>query len=63
VLVNDNLRVNLESPGVEMVKADFPADFSSNASYQVLKADLVDKAQPWRHDSNKLALTLLRLLQ
>ncbi|MFN2269757.1 MAG: uridine diphosphate-N-acetylglucosamine-binding protein YvcK [Anaerolineae bacterium] len=63
VLVNDNLRVNLDSPGIEMVKADFPADLTPNADYQVLRADLVDQAQPWRHDSNKLALTLLRLLQ
>ncbi|MBN1978863.1 MAG: YvcK family protein [Anaerolineae bacterium] len=59
VLVNDNLRVHLESPGVELVKADFPP----NANYQILRADLVDRAQPWRHDSNKLALALLRLLQ
>jgi uncharacterized cofD-like protein len=63
VLVNSNLRVNLESPGVEMVKAEFPAEFPPDADYQVFRADLVDQAQPWRHDSNKLALTLLRLLQ
>jgi uncharacterized cofD-like protein len=59
VLVNDNLSVNLESPGVELVRADFPSD----TAYQVIKADLVNPAHPWRHDSDKLALTLLRLLQ
>jgi uncharacterized cofD-like protein len=59
VLVNDDLSVNLESPGVELVKADFPPD----TAYRVIEADLVDPAHPWRHDSDKLALTLLRLLQ
>jgi uncharacterized cofD-like protein len=59
VLVNDNLSVNLESPGVELVRADFPL----GAAYQVIEADLVDTAHPWRHNSDKLALTLLRLLQ
>jgi uncharacterized cofD-like protein len=59
VLINDNLSVTLESPGVELVKTDFPPD----TAYRVIEADLVDLAHPWRHDSDKLALTLLRLLQ
>jgi uncharacterized cofD-like protein len=59
VLVNDNLNVNLESPGVELVKTDYPSD----TDYRVIEADLIDPAHPWRHDSNKLALALLRLLQ
>jgi uncharacterized cofD-like protein len=59
VLVNGNLSVNLESPGVELVRADFPSD----TAYRVIEADLVDPAHPWRHDSDKLALAVLRLLQ
>jgi uncharacterized cofD-like protein len=59
VLANDNLSVNLDSPGVELVKTDFP----SGTAYRVIVADLVDPAHPWRHDSDKLALALLRLLQ
>jgi uncharacterized cofD-like protein len=60
VLVNDNLSVSLESPSVELVKADFPPGM---AHYRVIEADLIDPAHPWRHDSDKLALALLRLLQ
>jgi uncharacterized cofD-like protein len=60
VLVNDNLSVSLESPGVELVKVDFPPGMTH---YRVIEADLIDPAHPWRHDSDKLALALLRLLQ
>jgi hypothetical protein len=28
----------------------------------VVTADLIDESRPWRHDSHKLARTLLRLL-
>ncbi len=59
VLVNDNLNVSLESPGVELVRTDFPP----NTACHVIEADLVDPVHPWRHDSDKLALALLRLLQ
>jgi uncharacterized cofD-like protein len=59
VLVNDNLDVDFDAPaGVELVSADFPPD----AGYRVIAADLIDPAHPWRHDSDKLAQTLLRLL-
>jgi uncharacterized cofD-like protein len=56
VLVNDNL---LDAPAeVELVAVEFP----SNAHYRVITADLIDPAHPWRHDSDKLAQALLRLL-
>jgi uncharacterized cofD-like protein len=59
VLANDNLDVDFEAPaGVELVPADFPP----GAKYRVISADLVDTARPWRHDSDKLARALLRLL-
>jgi 2-phospho-L-lactate transferase/gluconeogenesis factor (CofD/UPF0052 family) len=59
VLANDNLDVDFESsPGVELVVPEVPTD----AAYRVVTADLVDELHPWRHDSDKLARALLRLL-
>jgi uncharacterized cofD-like protein len=60
VLTNHNLNVDFDAPpGVELVPPDYPSD----AEYRVIAADLIDRARPWRHDSDKLAQTLLRLLQ
>jgi uncharacterized cofD-like protein len=59
VLINDNLNVDWESPGVELVRPDFTSDIA----HRIIAADLVDPVHPWRHDSDKLALALLRLLQ
>lgn len=60
VLANDNQEVAFESsPGVRLVPLDVPAD----AEYRVVAADLVDRAHPWRHDSDKLAQALLRLVE
>jgi len=59
VLANDNLNVDLDAPaGVEMVSPDSPP----KAKYRLIAADLVDPSHPWRHDSDKLARALLRLL-
>jgi hypothetical protein len=59
MVVNDNIDVDFDAPpGVEMVSMDMP----SNAKYRVVAADLVDESRPWRHDSHKLARTLLYLL-
>lgn len=59
VLVNENLDVPFDAPaGVEWVRVDFPPD----TRYRVITADLIDPAHPWRHDSDKLARKLLRLL-
>jgi len=60
VLANDNLDVNFDAPaGVELVSPDI----SPNAGCRVIGADLIDPTHPWRHDSDKLARTLLRLLE
>ncbi|HUX76767.1 MAG TPA: gluconeogenesis factor YvcK family protein [Anaerolineae bacterium] len=59
VLANDNLDVDFDAPpGVELVVVDFPP----GAAYRVITRDLVDRARPWRHDSDKLARALLNLL-
>jgi uncharacterized cofD-like protein len=60
VLANHNLDVDFDAPpGVELVASEFPPD----AGYRVIAADLVDSAHPWRHDSQKLAKALLKLLR
>lgn len=62
VLANADLESGLASaasaedqPEVEMVKTQVPSD----AEYRLVTADLVDKERPWRHDSQKLAQTLI----
>jgi uncharacterized cofD-like protein len=60
VLANDNMNVVFDAPpGVELVSLEVPPD----AAYHIIAADVVDLARPWRHDSDKLARTLLRILQ
>ena len=59
VLANDNLDVDFDAPpGVDLVPVAFPP----GAAYRVITRDLVDRARPWRHDSDKLARALLNLL-
>ena len=65
VLANDNLSPTStlaggagSQPEVEMVKPEVPVDID----YRVVTADLVDKSQPWRHDSRKLARELMHQL-
>ena len=54
VLANDNF----DTPS----KVDFvPADLDST-DHRVITEDLIDRAHPWRHDSDKLVQALLRLL-
>jgi uncharacterized cofD-like protein len=56
VLANDNPTPSQDQPQLEpVVLHDTPDD-----SYQVIAADLVDQATPWRHDSTKLAHELVR---
>jgi uncharacterized cofD-like protein len=60
VLANDNTNVAFDAPpGVELVSLEIPPD----VAYHVIAADVVDLARPWRHDSDKLARTLLHILQ
>lgn len=59
VLANDNLDVSFDAPkGVDLVAAEFPA----SVPIRLVRADLIDPAQPWRHDSERLARTLMDLL-
>lgn len=59
VLANDNQEVAFDAPpGIGLVPAHFPP----GAGYQMVTADLVDRSHPWRHDSDKLARMLLRIL-
>jgi uncharacterized cofD-like protein len=55
VLANDNLMTSLEQPHLRTVPLHYPPD----DGYQVIAADLVDSAAPWRHDPKKLAEQIL----
>jgi uncharacterized cofD-like protein len=60
VLANDNFAYADRLPeGVEHPRLEVPA----GAPYAVHTADLVDPVRPWRHDSEKLARALMRLLE
>jgi uncharacterized cofD-like protein len=50
-------------PGLfPVVLANSRLDVPAGAPYRVVRADLIDVASPWRHDSDKLARALLDLL-
>lgn len=51
VLVNGNMSTNPGHPNVEPVAITYP----DKAGYQVIEADIVDPAAPWRHEHSKLA--------
>jgi 2-phospho-L-lactate transferase/gluconeogenesis factor (CofD/UPF0052 family) len=51
VLANNRLVPSAEQPHLCPVALTYP----TGAGYQVIEADLVDLAVPWRHDSGKLA--------
>ena len=60
VLANDTGADYPDSPSrFELVEPEVPSD----ADCDLITADLVDKAHPWRHDSRKLAQALMRHLE
>ncbi|MCS7282414.1 MAG: uridine diphosphate-N-acetylglucosamine-binding protein YvcK [Anaerolineae bacterium] len=60
VLANDNFAYADRLPeGVEPPRLEVPPD----ATWTLVTADLVDPQRPWRHDSEKLARALIRLLE
>jgi hypothetical protein len=60
VLANDNVDVDFDPPaGVDLVSAGDPA----NGRHTLVAGDLIDTACPWRHDSGKLARSLMELLE
>lgn len=60
VLANDNFAHAGALPdGVEPVRLEVP----DGASYTLYTADVVDPVRPWRHDSERLARVLMRLLE
>jgi uncharacterized cofD-like protein len=56
VLANDGPQPGPDHSEVEMVALVHP----SGSGYQVITADLVDPAAPWRHDAGKLAQQIMR---
>ncbi len=60
VLANDNFACADRLPeGVEHPALEVPP----GATYTLITADLVDPQRPWRHDSEKLAHALMRILE
>ncbi|GAB4541513.1 MAG: YvcK family protein [Anaerolineae bacterium] len=60
VLANNNQDHPLPADwGLEIVDLDTP----DQVDYQVLAADVVDEARPWRHDAGKLAQLLIRMIE
>lgn len=58
VLANDNLSVPIPS---DWTVALVPPTCPPGVSYHLLTEDLVDAQNPWRHDSHKLAQTLMAI--
>ena len=58
VLANDNLSVPPQTGGGHTVYVEPVAP----AGVRMMTADLVDEKRPWRHDSDKVARAILRLL-
>jgi len=58
VIANENMDIDLPN-GVSVVQT--PAD--SGMMVPVYAVDLVDQAQPWRHDTGKLTAALIALLE
>jgi uncharacterized cofD-like protein len=58
VVINDQFEGQLPT-GIDWVKT-LP---ETESEYSMYRADLVDKVQPWRHDSSKLAKVIMDLYQ
>lgn len=56
VMANNHLIPSSERSHLQPVGLHYPAD----DGYQVIEADLIDRAAPWRHDSHKLADEIIR---
>jgi 2-phospho-L-lactate transferase/gluconeogenesis factor (CofD/UPF0052 family) len=56
VLANDNLSPSQDQPQVHMVSLRHPPD----SGYQVISANVVDPAAPWRHDPGQLSAQIIK---
>jgi hypothetical protein len=62
VLANDDLHASPEQPQLKPVALSHGPSSASqpDKGYQVIAADVVDRAVPWRHDAGKLAGQIVR---
>jgi uncharacterized cofD-like protein len=56
VLANNSPIQSVEQPQMQPVRLNYPPD----GGYQVIAADVVDPAAPWRHDSEKLVTEIIQ---
>lgn len=59
VLANNRPTPSAEQPHLQPVAVTHP----SGGGYEVIEADLVDRAAPWRHDAQKLADEVMRFYE
>jgi uncharacterized cofD-like protein len=55
VLANNNMEAGSDHPDLNMVALRYPL----GGGYQVIEADVVDPAAPWRHHAAKLAKQIM----
>jgi len=60
VLANDDLHVSTEQPHLKPVALSHGLEAGPDCGCQVIAADVVDRAVPWRHDAGKLAGQIVR---
>jgi hypothetical protein len=59
IVVANNKQMGKLLPNLEWVPLDPPV----NGNHRLVTADVVDDDKPWRHDSDKLAAVLMKLME
>jgi uncharacterized cofD-like protein len=59
IVIANNKQVGKLLPNLEWVPLDPPV----NGNHRLVTADVVDDDKPWRHDSDKLAAVLMKLME
>jgi uncharacterized cofD-like protein len=63
VLANDDPHVSTEQPHLRPVTIGHEPKAGPDCGWQVIAADVVDRAAPWRHDAGKLAAQIMRFYE
>ena len=63
VLANDDPQVSAEQPHLRPVTLGHGPEAGPGCGWQVIAADVVDRAAPWRHDAGKLAAQIMRFYE
>ena len=63
VLANDDPHASTEQPHLRPVTIGHGPEAGPDCGWQVIAADVVDRAAPWRHDAGKLAAQIMRFYE